>query len=46
MVVRSLMTPTIAAILGRWFWWPLPVRQRPARFLSDRTAPIPVARMS
>ncbi|WP_411550559.1 MMPL family transporter [Mycolicibacterium fortuitum] len=46
LVVRSLMTPTIAAILGRWFWWPLPVRQRPARFLSDRTAPIPVARMS
>ncbi|MDF3337963.1 MMPL family transporter [Mycolicibacterium septicum] len=46
LVVRSLMTPTIAAILGRWFWWPLPVRQRPARFLSDRTTPIPVARTS
>jgi putative drug exporter of the RND superfamily len=29
LVVRSLMTPSIAAILGRWFWWPLPVRSRP-----------------
>jgi RND superfamily putative drug exporter len=30
LVVRSLMTPSIAALLGRWFWWPLPVRSRPA----------------
>ena len=22
LVVRSLMTPSIAALLGRWFWWP------------------------
>ncbi len=28
-VVRSLMTPSIAALLGRWFWWPQRVRQRP-----------------
>ena len=25
LVVRSLMTPSIAALLGRWFWWPLQV---------------------
>jgi RND superfamily putative drug exporter len=25
------MTPSIAALLGRWFWWPVRVRQRPAR---------------
>jgi putative drug exporter of the RND superfamily len=31
LVVRSLMTPSIAAILGRWFWWPLRVRSRPLR---------------
>jgi RND superfamily putative drug exporter len=31
LVVRSLVTPSIAAILGRWFWWPLRVRSRPAR---------------
>ncbi|HET9891891.1 MAG TPA: MMPL family transporter, partial [Mycobacterium sp.] len=22
LVVRSLITPSIAALLGRWFWWP------------------------
>jgi RND superfamily putative drug exporter len=22
LVVRSFMTPAIAALLGRWFWWP------------------------
>ncbi len=22
LVVRSLMTPSIAALLGKWFWWP------------------------
>src|SRR5258705_2688476 len=29
LVVRSFMTPSIAALLGRWFWWPLIVRPRP-----------------
>jgi RND superfamily putative drug exporter len=29
LVVRSLMTPSIAALLGRWFWWPQIVRNRP-----------------
>ncbi|SOX56543.1 MMPL family transporter [Mycobacterium ahvazicum] len=29
LVVRSLMTPSFAAVLGRWFWWPRHVRQRP-----------------
>ena len=28
LIVRSLMTPSIAALLGRWFWWPLKVRNR------------------
>ncbi|MDT5356558.1 MAG: putative drug exporter of the superfamily [Mycobacterium sp.] len=27
--VRSFMTPPIAALLGRWFWWRVRVRQRP-----------------
>ena len=31
LVVRSFMVPSIAALLGRWFWWPLNVRSRPAR---------------
>jgi len=30
LVVRSFMTPAIAALLGRWFWWPLNVRPSPA----------------
>ena len=29
LVVRSFMTPSIAALLGRWFWWPQIVRPRP-----------------
>ncbi len=29
LVVRSLMTPSLAALLGRWFWWPQRVRPRP-----------------
>jgi putative drug exporter of the RND superfamily len=29
LIVRSLMTPAIAAMLGKWFWWPQRVRSRP-----------------
>ena len=29
LVVRSLMTPSLAALFGKWFWWPMHVRQRP-----------------
>jgi RND superfamily putative drug exporter len=30
LVVRAFMTPSIAAALGPWFWWPQIVRRRPA----------------
>ncbi|WP_310785221.1 RND family transporter [Mycobacterium sp. Z3061] len=30
LIVRSFVTPSIAALLGRWFWWPQRVRPRPA----------------
>ncbi|MFV8309732.1 RND family transporter [Mycobacteroides chelonae] len=30
LIVRAFMTPSIAALLGRWFWWPLQVTPRPA----------------
>ncbi len=30
LIVRSFMTPSIATLLGRWFWWPVRVRPRPA----------------
>ena len=29
LVVRAFMTPSIAALLGRWFWWPQQVHPRP-----------------
>jgi RND superfamily putative drug exporter len=34
LVVRAFMTPSIAALLGRWFWWPQTVRPRPDRAAS------------
>ncbi|WCS20716.1 RND family transporter [Mycobacterium marinum] len=38
LVVRAFMTPAIAALLGRWFWWPLRVRSRPDRRAIQRAA--------
>ena len=35
LIVRSFMTPSIAALLGRWFWWPQRVRPRPASFTTS-----------
>ena len=35
LIVRSFMTPSIAALLGRWFWWPQIVRPRPASSLLE-----------
>ncbi|TPG33071.1 RND family transporter [Mycolicibacterium hodleri] len=28
LIVRSFMTPAIAALMGKWFWWPLIVNPR------------------
>jgi putative drug exporter of the RND superfamily len=44
LVVRSFMTPSIAALLGRWFWWPQIVRPRPASSMLQSVAPRPVVR--
>jgi putative drug exporter of the RND superfamily len=44
LIVRSFMTPSVAALLGRWFWWPQIVRPRPASSLLQPVAPRPVAR--
>ena len=35
LIVRSFMTPSIAALLGRWFWWP--------RRVHTHAAPQPAA---
>jgi RND superfamily putative drug exporter len=44
LVVRAFMTPSIAALLGRWFWWPLRVRPRPASALLRPSGPRPLVR--
>jgi RND superfamily putative drug exporter len=47
-IVRSLITPSVAAVFGRWFWWPLNVRNRPAGIVGapekePDTEPVPVS---
>jgi RND superfamily putative drug exporter len=42
LIVRSLMTPSIAALLGRWFWWPQRVRSRPAADRARVTESVPI----
>src|SRR5271156_5675215 len=44
LVVRAFMTPSIAALLGRWFWWPHTVRPRPASQLLRTYGPRPLVR--
>jgi RND superfamily putative drug exporter len=44
LIVRSFMTPSIAAMLGRWFWWPQRVRPRPASQLLRPYGPRPLVR--
>ncbi|GFG50540.1 MMPL family RND transporter [Mycolicibacterium agri] len=44
LVVRAFMTPSIAALLGRWFWWPQHVRTRPASGLLRPVGPRPLVR--
>jgi putative drug exporter of the RND superfamily len=46
LIVRSFMTPSIAAALGRWFWWPLNTFRKSPKNDPDpdpepSTAPIP-----
>jgi RND superfamily putative drug exporter len=44
LIVRSFMTPSIAALLGRWFWWPQRVRPRPASQMLRPYGPRPAVR--
>jgi putative drug exporter of the RND superfamily len=41
LVVRSFLMPSIAAMLGRWFWWPLNVASRPPRIGQRPGSPEP-----
>lgn len=38
LIVRSFLTPSIAALLGRWFWWP----RRIHKVQPAATTPLPV----
>jgi putative drug exporter of the RND superfamily len=45
-IVRAFMTPSIAAALGRWFWWPLDTfamrkKEAPEPEGDTDTAPVP-----
>jgi RND superfamily putative drug exporter len=44
LIVRAFMTPSIAALLGRWFWWPQQVRPRPASAALRPIGPRPLVR--
>lgn len=44
LVVRAFMLPSIAALLGRWFWWPQIVRPRPASSMLRPIGPRPLVR--
>jgi RND superfamily putative drug exporter len=47
LIVRSFMTPAIAGLMGKWFWWPQIIipktAWRPARPTDPEpaTAPVP-----
>ena len=41
LVVRSFLMPSIATMLGRWFWWPMNVPARPPRTGRRPVAPAP-----
>jgi len=44
LIVRAFMTPSIATLLGRWFWWPQRVRPRPASKMLRPYGPRPLVR--
>ncbi|MGE2737670.1 RND family transporter [Mycolicibacterium vaccae] len=43
LVIRSFMTPSIAALLGRWFWWPQNIRYRPVPVPWPKPRPRPAS---
>ncbi len=40
LIVRSFMTPAVAALLGRWFWWPQRVRSAASQRRLARIRPV------
>lgn len=43
LIVRTMVMPAIAGILGKWFWWPLPVTSRARRRLVSSDSGQPMA---
>jgi RND superfamily putative drug exporter len=41
LIVRTFMTPAIAALMGKWFWWPTMVNPKMARYQPRPTDPEP-----
>jgi RND superfamily putative drug exporter len=43
LVIRAFMTPAIAALMGKWFWWPQRVRNTPvpSKWPSPGSSPEP-----
>jgi RND superfamily putative drug exporter len=41
LIVRSFMTPAIAGLMGKWFWWPQIIRPKTAWNASRPTDPEP-----
>jgi putative drug exporter of the RND superfamily len=39
LIVRSLLMPSIATLLGRWFWWPQVIRPRGDNHLPRNRRP-------
>jgi putative drug exporter of the RND superfamily len=42
LIIRTFMTPSIATLLGRWFWWPQRVRVRPVPAVWPKTVELPM----
>jgi RND superfamily putative drug exporter len=41
LIVRTFMTPAIAALMGKWFWWPTIVNPKLARYRPPPPQPEP-----
>jgi RND superfamily putative drug exporter len=46
LIVRSFMTPAVATLLGRWFWWPRRVPRRAVTVSSTVNYPTPHRRVA
>jgi putative drug exporter of the RND superfamily len=43
LIVRTFVLPSLVALLGRWFWWPIPMSRR-SRLRRERSNPLEPSR--